>query len=92
MINSTKLYKKNEKNNTSKYVKYLAEGMHDWLEVKEKTGNGEISSFKNKIEKEISSFKKESNPRKFSSKILNKMEILGLNKSLLEEFKGVFIF
>ena len=85
---------KNEgnENNNLEYLKCLAEGMHDWLEIKAKLGDEEILSIKANIEKEIDSspITKETSPIYFSSKIAEKMKLFGISKDKLSEFKGIF--
>ncbi len=79
------------KNNSSKYVKCLAEGIHDWIDVKEKSGNTQIIEFRSELEKEISSSHKKTTPEFLLKTIARRMEMLGIGKDLLMEFKGVFI-
>ena len=67
-----------------KYLKCLAEGMKDWIDVKALTGNEEIAQYKDELQKEI--IVSETLP----TKILNKMKYLGIRKDLLLEFKEIF--
>ena len=74
------------KNNSSRYVKSLAEGIHDWIDVKEKSGNRQIIEFRSELEKEISSKNKKTAPESFLKAIARKMEALGMINYLLIEF------
>ncbi|MEM3074884.1 MAG: hypothetical protein QW727_03010 [Candidatus Pacearchaeota archaeon] len=70
--------------NTSKYLKCLAEGMKDWIEVKVIAGNKDIQTYKNELEKEIK-------PSKSLVKdILTKMKSIGIKKDILMEFRETF--
>ena len=89
--NNEQVINEQEKNSRT-YLKCLIEGMHEWLEIKEKAGYNEIKLIKPKIEKEIDiNVKKITLPVEFPKIVIEKMKNLGMNKELLREFKGVFI-
>jgi len=67
-----------------RYLKCLAEGMKDWIEVKSQTGNEEITQYKKEIQDEIVP------SEKIIVRVLEKMKSLGIRKDLLTEFKGIF--
>ena len=67
-----------------RYLKCLAEGMKDWIEVKSQTGNEEITQYKKEIQDEIVP------SEKIIVQVLEKMKSLGIRKDLLTEFKGIF--
>ena len=75
--------------NTSKYLKSLVEGMHDWVEVKSLTGNEDLAQCKEQLDKEIENYKK-TEPSYLTRAIIEKMASLGIEKDLLKEFKSVF--
>lgn len=81
---STNYLKIEQDFNTPKYLKCLAEGMIEWIEVKSQTGNQEINFYKTELEKEIKP------SEKLPTKVINKMKALGINGDTLKEFKGVF--
>ena len=93
MVSKNNLQIINEQEKNSKtYLKCLVEGMHEWLEIKEKAGYTEIKLIKPKIEREIDmNVKKVILPIEFPKIVFGKMKGLGLDKDLLKEFKGVFI-
>ena len=70
--------------NNQRYLKCLVEGMKDWVEVKAKSGNKGISQYQNEIKKEIKPYPN------LTSNILEKMKVLGIDKDILNEFKGIF--
>ncbi|PIN94681.1 hypothetical protein COU53_02475 [Candidatus Pacearchaeota archaeon CG10_big_fil_rev_8_21_14_0_10_30_48] len=68
-----------------RYLKCLAEGMLEWIEVKSNTGNEDIKTHRRKLEQEIS-------PSSELPRVMfNKMKSFGIKKETLEEFKGVFL-
>ena len=67
-----------------RYLKCLAEGMKDWIEVKSQTGNEEITQYKKEIQDEIVP------SEKIIVQVLEKMKSLGIRKDLLTEFKSIF--
>ena len=72
-------------------VKYLQEGISDWIEVKEAAGNKEIKKLKNEITKEIKSNKKgSSSPFAVIDSIIYIMKSLGINRETLDEFIMIF--
>ena len=93
MASKYKLYKGNKKSeyNNSKYVKCLAEGIHDWMEIKIKTGSKDLMTIRSKMEKEISSYSKNNSPKVFSVHVMKRMREEGVKDDKLEEFKGIFV-
>jgi hypothetical protein len=67
-----------------RYLKCVAEGMREWIDIKSRTGNQEIKSHKKQLQKEITP------SPKLPTKVINKMKSLGINKDVLKEFTGVF--
>tara|TARA_Y100000310_G_C20689115_1_gene821024 strand:+ start:1551 stop:1820 length:270 start_codon:yes stop_codon:yes gene_type:complete len=67
-----------------RYLKCLAEGMKDWIDLKSRTGNQEIKSYRRQLHKEITP-----SPT-IQKKLINKMKALGIKKDILKEFQGVF--
>tara|TARA_Y100000310_G_C20173884_1_gene574944 strand:+ start:127 stop:387 length:261 start_codon:yes stop_codon:yes gene_type:complete len=83
----SKLILKHEQDLTnSKYLKCVAEGMKDWIEVKSLTGNQEIKKYRRDLINEIPNKPN----KKVILKLLGKMRSLGLNKEIVSEFKGTF--
>jgi hypothetical protein len=70
--------------NNQRYLRSLAEGMKEWIEVKSLTGNQEIKQCRKELEKEIIPSKS------LPNKIFDKMKSLGIRRETLTEFKGVF--
>mgnify|MGYP001611064439 CR=1 FL=1 len=74
-------------------VKYLQEGISDWVEVKEAAGNKEIKKVKSEIKKEIktsTSKKGSSNPVAFVNSITAIMKLFGITRETLDEFIMIF--
>ena len=77
------------KNNNWNYLKALVEGMQDWLEIKEMSGNQDIPLHRAEIENEIESHMKNTSSE-LTKVVENKMRLLGCEKDLVLEFRGVF--
>ena len=73
-------------------VKYLQEGISDWVDVKEAAGNGEIKKLKGELKKEIKGNNKKgsSNPFAFINSITDKMKSIGISRETLDEFLMIF--
>tara|TARA_Y100000310_G_scaffold317953_1_gene371438 strand:- start:1731 stop:2006 length:276 start_codon:yes stop_codon:yes gene_type:complete len=67
-----------------RYLKCVAEGMQEWIDIKSRTGNKEIKSHKKQLQKEITP------SLKLQTKLINKMKSLGITKDVLKEFTGTF--
>ncbi|MEK6873999.1 MAG: hypothetical protein AABW91_04065, partial [Nanoarchaeota archaeon] len=78
-----------EKNNNWNYLKALVEGMQDWLEIKEMSGNQDIPLHRAQIENEIESHMKNTS-NELTKLVSNKMKSLGCEKNLVLEFRSVF--
>ncbi|MBS3072981.1 hypothetical protein J4477_04065 [Candidatus Pacearchaeota archaeon] len=77
------------KNNNWNYLKATVEGMQDWLEIKEISGNKDIPLYRAQIENEIE-FHMKNTSNELTKIIATKMKSLGCEKSLVVEFKSVF--
>ncbi|MBS3066865.1 hypothetical protein J4205_03490 [Candidatus Pacearchaeota archaeon] len=77
------------KNNNWNYLKALVEGMQDWLEIKEMSGNQDIPLHRAEIENEIETHMKNTSGE-LTKVISVKMKSLGCDKSLVSEFRSVF--
>ncbi len=74
-------------------VKYLQEGISDWIEVKEAAGNKDIKKVKNELKKEIINGKNRkgsSSPFAVVDSIIDMMKNLGMNRETLDEFIMIF--
>ena len=78
-----------EKNNNWNYLKALVEGMQDWLEIKEMSGNQDIPLHRAQIENEIESHMKNTS-NELTKLVSNKMKSLSCEKNLVLEFRSVF--
>ncbi len=70
--------------NNQRYLKCLAEGMGEWIDVKASTGNIKILEHKEEIKKEI-----KPSPSLMNN-MLEKMKAIGIKEDILVEFKKVF--
>jgi len=77
------------KNNNWNYLKAIVEGMHDWLETKEMSGNQDIPLCRSQIENEIESHMKNTSSE-LTKIVAHKMKNLGCEKTLVLEFENVF--
>ena len=77
-------------------VKYLQEGISDWIEVKEAAGNKEIKKLKGELKKEITKEIKSNNKKGSSSpfavvdSVIDVMKSIGINRETLDEFIMIF--
>ncbi|MBI2629448.1 hypothetical protein HYW74_05170 [Candidatus Pacearchaeota archaeon] len=73
-------------------VKYLQEGISDWIEVKEAAGNKDIIKVKQKIKKNIVNNKNKKGSSSFAviDSVIDVMKSIGINRETLDEFIMIF--
>lgn len=90
MASTTNLQTKSEHHTNSEFLKCLAEGMHEWLQVKEQTCTDINPKTQSLLDREIDLSCRKATPLSLPNKIVNKMKSLGIKRNMLIEFKGVF--